>query len=424
MQGKCGKLKSLLWGALRHPQNSSIHGRKAGIRTLIPVKDKTKLITLGRNPAETFGAINPPVVHASTILMPSTKELHDYESMKYRYGRHGMPTQHALRDAMADLEGGYSAILTSSGHAAVTTALQSFLQAGDHLLMVDTAYSPTRNFCDKHLKRFGVETTYYDPAIGAGIEELIKSNTRVVFTEAPGSRTFEMQDIPAISAAAKSKGDITVMMDNTWATGLYFKSFEKGVDISVNAATKYIVGHSDAMLGVVIANESHWEQLLEGNKTLGGAVAPDDAYLGLRGFRTLSVRLKQHQENALTLINWLNDQPEVSRILYPAWPQNPGYTLWKRDFLGASGLFGFILKGGTVEQSDTFLDSLHHFGMGFSWGGFESLMIPNSGTSVPRTATTWRPEGLCFRCHAGLEDTDDLIADLDQAFSAFRGKLT
>lgn len=389
------------------------------------MKDETKVITSGRNNAEQFGAVNPPVVHASTILMPSTKELHDYESLKYRYGRHGMPTQHALMDAMAELEGGHKAVLSPSGLAAVTTALQAFLSAGDHLLMVDTVYEPTRNFCNKHLARMGIETTYYDPLIGAGIAALIKPNTKVVFTETPGSRTFEMQDVPGISAAAKSRktneGDITIITDNTWGTPLFFKAFERGVDISVHAATKYIVGHSDAMLGVIVAAESHWDRLLDCNRTLGMAVAPDDAYLGLRGFRTLSVRLKQHQENAMILCKWLNDQPEVSRILYPAWPQDPGYTLWKRDFEGATGLFGFVLKGGSIEHSDKFLDALHHFGMGFSWGGFESLMIPNS--KVTRTATAWRPEGLSFRCHAGLENTDDLIADLDQAFEAFRGQM-
>jgi cysteine-S-conjugate beta-lyase len=385
------------------------------------MKDPTKVITTGRNPDEQFGAVNPPVVHASTVLFPTSKELSISKTFKYRYGRHGMPTQHALMDAMADLEGGHKAILSASGLAAVTTALHAFLSAGDHLLMVDTVYGPTRAFCNKHLARFGVETTYYDPLIGAGIENLVKPNTKVVFTESPGSRTFEMQDIPGISAAVKSRGDITVMTDNTWATPLYFKAFDKGVDVSIHAATKYIVGHSDAMLGVVVTNESHWDQLLECNQLLGGAIAPDDAYLGLRGLRTLNVRLKQHSENAAALTAWLNDQPEVSRILYPAWPTDPGYSLWKRDYQGATGLFGFIMKGGTKKISDQFLDALNLYGMGFSWGGFESLMIPNS--AVTRTATAWTPEGLSFRCHAGLEDVSDLIADLDQAFDVFRKDL-
>lgn len=385
------------------------------------MKDQTKLVTTGRTASEQFGAVNPPVVHASTILFPTTRELRDYQSMKYRYGRHGMPTQHALMDAMADLEGGYKAVLSPSGLAAVTTALQAFLSAGDHLLMVDTVYEPTRNFCDKLLTRMGVDVTYYDPLIGAGIAALIKPDTRVVYTESPGSRTFEMQDIPGISAAAKAAGDITIMTDNTWGTPLFFKAFDKGVDISIHAATKYIVGHSDAMLGVIVARESHWDRLLDCNRTLGMAVAPDDAYLGLRGFRTLSVRLKQHQENAMTLCQWLDAQPEVSRILYPAWPQDPGYSLWKRDFEGATGLFGFVLTGGNTRQSDAFLDALELFGMGFSWGGFESLMVPNS--KVTRTASVWQPEGLSFRCHAGLEDAGDLIADLDQAFEVFRGEM-
>jgi len=382
------------------------------------IKDDTKVITSGRHPKKQFGAVNPPVLHASTILFDTVKDLKDYENAPVKYGRHGTPSTFSLQEAVADLEGGYDSLLAPSGLAAVTTAILSFVSAGDHMLMVDSVYDPTRSFCDTALKRFGVETTYYDPLIGAGIEELIRPNTKVVFVESPGSRTFEVQDIPAIAAAAKAKGDITVIMDNTWATPLYFKPFEHGADVSVQAATKYIVGHSDAMLGVITTTEEAWERVYMTNRSLGGCAAPDDAYLGQRGLRTLSVRLERHCKNAMILIDWLLDQPEVSRILYPAHPKDPGYELWQRDFLGATGLFGVVFNQGSMKQGYALLDSLKHFGMGYSWGGYESLMIPNIGFS--RVATKWKPEGLSFRIHAGLEDPEDLIADLDQAFDTFR----
>lgn len=385
------------------------------------IKDDTKVITSGRHPKQQFGAVNPPVLHASTILFETVKDFKNSENQQLRYGRHGTPSTFCLQEAVADLEGGYQSLLAPSGLAAVTTSILSFVSAGDHLLMVDSVYGPTRGFCDIALKRFGVETTYYDPLVGAGIEQLIQPNTKVVFVESPGSRTFEVQDIPAISAAAKAKGDITVIMDNTWATPLYFKPFEHGVDVSVQAATKYIVGHSDAMLGVITTTEEAWDSVYMNNRSLGGCAAPDDAYLGQRGLRTLSVRLERHYKNAMALIDWLLDQPEVSRVLYPAHPDDPGYDLWQRDFLGATGLFGVVFNQGTLNQGNALLDSLKHFGMGFSWGGYESLMIPNSG--VTRAASTWAPEGPSFRIHAGLEDPIDLIADLEQGFDTFRKAL-
>jgi cystathionine beta-lyase len=381
-------------------------------------KADTKVVTAGRHPKNQFGAVNPPVLHASTILFETVKDLKDYENAPVKYGRHGTPSTFCLQEAVAELEGGYDSLLAPSGLAAVTTAILSFVNAGDHILMVDATYDPTRSFCDSALKRFGVSTTYYDPLIGQRIDELIQPNTKVVFVESPGSRTFEVQDIPAIAAAAKAKGDVTVIMDNTWASPLYFKPFEHGADVSVQAATKYIVGHSDAMLGVITTTEEAWEKVYATNRALGGCAGPDDAYLAQRGFRTLSVRLERHNKNALALIDWLLQQPEVSRILYPGHPDDPGHELWKRDFLGASGLFGVVFNQGTMKQGYALLDSLKQFGMGYSWGGFESLMIPNIG--FKRVAKPWKPEGLSYRIHAGLEDPEDLIADLDQAFKVFR----
>jgi cystathionine beta-lyase len=382
------------------------------------MKDDTKVVVKGRDPANQYGAVNPPVVHASTILFKTVDEFNKNEQAYISYGRHGHPSGYSLRDAMADLEGGYKSLLTCSGLSSVTTVILSFVGAGDHLLMVDSVYGPTRTFCDETLKRLGVETTYYDPSIGAGIEELIKPNTKLIFMETPGSRTFEIQDVPAIVAVAKAKGGITTAIDNTWATPLYFKPFDFGVDVSVHAATKYIVGHSDAMLGVMTANESSWNQLYQTNRALGGTAAPDDAYLGQRGLRTLSVRMQRHRENAESLISFLLEQPEVSRILYPSRPEDPGHEIWKRDFTGASGLFGIVFNQGTVGQSTALLETLEYFGMGFSYGGYESLMVPIF--NVKRTVNKWSAEGPTFRISAGLEDPNDLIEDLERGFHAFR----
>jgi cystathionine beta-lyase len=306
-------------------------------------------------------------------------------------------------------------MLVPSGLAAITGPLYACLSAGDHLLMVDSAYGPTRNFCDKVLSRAGVETTYYDPLIGAGIERLMRPNTKVVFCESPGSLTFEVQDVPAIAAVAHARG-AKVLLDNTWASPYLFPSFQRGVDVSIHAATKYIVGHSDVILGVVVTNEESYAQVRTTCADIGLCAGPDDAYLALRGLRTLSVRLERHQKNALEVARWLQQRPEVSRVLYPALPEDPGHAIWQRDFLGASGLFGVVLKPARKAQVDAFVDALRLFGIGASWGGFESLVQPTNPGRL-RTATKWQAEGPTLRFHIGLEDPRDLIADLANGFA-------
>jgi cystathionine beta-lyase len=385
------------------------------------MKEDTKIVTAGRNPKAYGGAVNPPVYHASTVLFPTVAELENrYQPgpRRMQYGRRGTPTTWALEDALAALEGGAGCTLYPSGLGAITGALLSFLKAGDHLLMVDTTYMPTRILCDGLLKRFGVETTFYDPALGADVAKLMRPNTRVVYCESPGSLTFEVQDIPATAAAAKAKGAIT-MIDNTWASPLFFKPLAHGIDVSIHAGTKYIVGHSDAMLGACIANEKALPELKKGWTEMGLCAGPDDVYLAQRGVRTLGVRMRQHHANGLALATWLKTRPEVARVLHPALPDDPGHKLWKRDFTGASGLFGLILKPVRSEAIAAMLDGLEHYGMGFSWGGFESLMIP-SHPEKSRSATRWQPEGPTLRIHAGLEDVEDLKADLDAGFARLK----
>jgi cystathionine beta-lyase len=374
------------------------------------VRDETLLASGGRDPESNFGIVNPPVYHASTVTRPT---LEGWKNRDYKtdivYGRMGTPTQKALEEAVALVEGGDRAIAVSSGLASITIAISAFVEAGDHILCTDSAYFPTRNFCNNVMAKYGVETTYYDPLIGGDIAGLIRDNTKVVMAEAPGSQTFDMQDIPAIADAAHARGAV-VINDNTWGTPLYFKSFERGVDVSVHAATKYIVGHSDAMLGVIVTTNEHYERVLANFRYWGQHAAPDDCYLGLRGLRTMGVRLKQHQENATAVARWLQDRPEVSRVLYPALPDDPGHEIWKRDFGGACGLFGVVLDR---HHDDTalasVLDGLELFAMGASWGGYESLILP---ASPIRTATKWEAEGTLLRLHVGLEHPDDLIADL------------
>jgi cystathionine beta-lyase len=383
----------------------------------------TLLAHLGRHPEAQQGAVNPPVYHASTILSANMAE---WEARRVpekrfdvvRYGLLGTPTTFALEEAVAAIEGGYRAMLMSSGLAAITAPLQATLKCGDHLLMVDTAYGPARHFCDQVLTRCGIATTYYDPLIGEEIARLMRPNTRVVYVESPGSLTFEVQDVPAIAAAAHA-GGAKVLMDNTWASPWLFASFEHGVDVSIHAATKYIVGHSDVMLGAVITTEEMYLPVRTMAADLGHCAGPDDAYYALRGLRTLSVRLARHQTNALEVARWLQGRPEVARVLYPALPEDPGHALWKRDFSGASGLFGVVLKPTTKTQLYALIDALDLFGIGSSWGGFESLILPTS-PARGRTATGWAPEGPTLRLHIGLEDPQDLIEDLDRGFHALR----
>lgn len=382
------------------------------------LKPDTWLVVAGRNSAENHGFVNPPVIHASTVLYPNAADLVAHRA-RYQYGRRGTPTSEALEDALRAIEGpGCAGVsLVPSGAAAVSTALLSVVSAGDHILITDSVYRPTRLFADTILKRLGVETTYYDPLIGGGIAGLIRPNTRAVFVEAPGSQSFEMQDIPAIAHAAHAR-NAAVLMDNTWGTPLYFRAFEKGADISIQAGTKYIGGHSDLMLGTISANEATLPKLNETVATLGLCVGPDDMYLALRGLRTLGVRLARHQKSALEIARWLAARPEVMKVMHPALESDPGHAIWKRDFLGASGLFSLVLKPAPEAAVHAFLNSLQLFGMGYSWGGYESLVILFD-CSPYRTATAWAPGGPALRFHIGLEDKDDLIADLERGFSAF-----
>ncbi len=381
------------------------------------MKKDTTIVNTGRHPEDNHGVVNTPVYHASTILYPSIAAIEEAESKPFegtRYGRRGTPTTFALEEAMAALENGYRSVAMPSGLSAVTTALFAFLKGGDHLLMVDSVYGPTRRFCERMLRRYGVETTYYDPLIGAGIAELMQPNTKVVFLESPGSLTFEVQDVPAIAAAARAAGAVSIM-DNTWATPVFFAPLDHGVDVSVQAATKYVVGHADAMLGMITTTKEVFIPVKRTSMYVGTTVAPDDCYLGLRGLRTLSVRLKRHHETGLTLARWLAARPEVARVLHPALPDCPGHEIWHRDFAGASGLFGIVLDDYSKEAVAAMLDGMEHMGMGYSWGGFESLILANDPAGH-RTATPWSETGPSIRIHAGLEDPDDLIGDLEKGF--------
>lgn len=382
------------------------------------MKPDTIVTTAGRDPEANFGIINPPVYHASTILYPTLDALEgaaqDRQPGKVYYGRYGTPTMFALEEAVMALDGAYRSIPVGSGMAAIAVALSAFVTSGDHILVVDTAYGPTRRYCDTVLKRFGVTTTYYDPLIGAGIAALIQPNTRVIFMEAPGSLTFEMQDVPAIVAVARKAG-ITTILDNTWATPLYFRPLALGVDVSVMAATKYIGGHSDLMMGMLSVTEAAYKPVKQMVNDFGCCSGPDDCYLALRGLRTLAVRLPRHQATGITLARWLAAQPEVERVLHPALPGDPGHSLWKRDFKGASGLFSYVLKPVSRAALAAMVDGMALFGMGYSWGGFESLMLPSHPEGI-RTAKPWTQKGILMRVHAGLEDPGDLIADLERGF--------
>lgn len=381
------------------------------------VKPATRFVTGGRDPHAFHGFVNPPVVHASTVLYPTVD---DYEARRsrYTYGRRGTPTSEAFTDALKGIEGPQCAgvALLPSGLAAASLALQSALKAGDHVLVTDNVYGPTRKFCDTVLDRFGVTTTYFDPLIGADIASLMQENTRAVYLESPGSLSFEVQDVPGIADVAHARGAV-VLMDNTWASPLYFRALEKGVDLAIQSGSKYIGGHSDLMLGVVAANARCWPQLNHTVFTMGLCVGPDDMYLGMRGLRTMAVRLAHHRQAGLKVAHWFAKRPEVLRVLHPALESCPGHALWKRDFTGASGLFSIVLKPVPEKAVHAFIDALTLFGIGASWGGFESLVIPFDCDDV-RSATTWAPGGPAVRFHIGIEDVDDLIADLERGFAA------
>jgi len=386
------------------------------------MKDDTRLVHAGRHPEEHHGAVNPPVYHASTITFPTRSAFDDAFANRWDsvlYGRMGTPTTFAFEEAMAALEGAGRTVACPSGMGAITNAVLCFVGGGSHVLMVDSVYGPSRQLCDKLLEGFGVETTYYDPALGADeLAGLVRENTALIYMEAPGSLTFEMQDVPAITAMARDKG-VATAIDTTWASPYFFKPMLMGVDAAVQACTKYIVGHSDAMLGTVTVREEHFDRANMVNSFLGGAPGPDDVYLGLRGLRTLGVRLKQHEKNAMRVARWLQDRPEVRRVLYPALPDDPGHALWKRDFSGASGLFGVIFEPVPEDAVTAFIESLDYFGFGASFGGYESLVLrPRPDTM--RTATRWDPETSFVRLHVGLEDPEDLIADLERGLDTLR----
>lgn len=377
--------------------------------------DATLVTILGREPKRHDGVVNPPVYHASTILYPTLAAMERARPDRgVYYGRYGTPTTFALEDAVARLEGGDRALVVGSGKTAITAVLLALLRQGDHLLVTDSVYAPTRQFCDGMLTRFGIETSYYEPTIGADIAGLIRDNTRLVFTESPGSLTFEVQDVPAITAAAHARGCL-VVMDNTWASPLYFKPFRHGVDISIQAATKYIGGHSDLMMGIVTSTAAVHDRLRRGVFETATAAAPDDCYLALRGLRTLAARLQRHQASGIEVARWLRTRPEVLEVRHPALPYDPGHELWKRDFLGASGLFGFILRSCSKRALAAMLDHMELFKMGYSWGGYESLLIPTHPETC-RTARPWTAEGVSMRIHVGLEDPGDLIRDLEAGF--------
>lgn len=388
------------------------------------MKDKkpdTLLVTAGRKPEENFGIVNPPVYHASTVTFPTLEEFQAKPKRAFDgvlYGRTGTPTTFALESAVNALYGGHETIAVSSGLAAISVTMMALLEAGDHALVADNVYAPTRlRTSDTLLKRSGVDVTYFDPQ--QPIAEHLKPETKVVFIESPGSMTFEMIDVGAVAAEAKAAGAL-VVMDNTWATALLFQPFNHGVDVIVEAATKYIGGHTDIMLGVItVSTEEQFQRIKYTANAMGNCPGPDDCYLGLRGLRTLSVRLERHQKNAIKVAEWLQSRPEVDRVLYPALKDDPGHDLWKRDFSGASGLFSIILIDVTRDAVAAMLDGMELFAIGASWGGYESLMIPNVMANV-RTATEWSAAGPSLRLHIGLEDPDDLIEDLEKGFARLK----
>lgn len=380
----------------------------------------TRLAKAGRRRDWTQRAVSPPVWRTSTILFDTVDEMEAARPRfgEYQYGRNGTPTHWALAEALTELEpGAGSTRLFPSGAAAVAGALLMALKAGDQLLMVDSAYAPTRQFCDSVLKRFGVTTIYYDPLVGTGIADLITERTRAIFMESPGSLTLEVQDVPGICALARERGILT-LIDNTWATPLLFPAIERGCDVAILSCTKYVGGHSDLMLGSVTVRPELTVRLDLTSRSLGQTVSPDDAWLALRGLRTLGVRLKRHQDSALAVARWLGAQPQVARLLHPAFATCPGHEHWARDYKGASGLFSFVLKGGDAAARSAMLERLEHFGLGYSWGGFESLAVP-ADPGRTRTANSWQAEGPVVRLSIGLEEPDDLITDLKRSLAVY-----
>lgn len=381
------------------------------------MQPETRLVHVARDPLRDSGAVNPPVYRASTIIYPSLQAYSARAERRYTsfsYGMQGTPTTLALAEAVADLSGGHRSVIVSSGLAAITHALTSFLTAGDHVLFADTVYGPTRLFATSVLGRFGVDVEFYDPLIGSGIAGLLRDRTRIVYTESPGTATFEVQDVPAIVAAAHAAGAL-VVLDNTWATPLRFRAFEHGVDVEVQAGTKYLAGHSDLLVGAItVRTEEQFRAVKDGVTVFGDCVSPDVCYETLRGLRTLAVRLRQLEAGALAVARWLSDRPEVARVLHPALPGHPGHDVWKRDFLGSSSLFGVVLRTASLEAVARMVDGFRLFKIGSSFGGFESLVaLP----APERTVRPWTEPGILLRFHVGLEAVEDLIADLADGFA-------
>lgn len=392
--------------------------------------EATRIVHAGRDPQKQGWMVNPPIYQTSTIVFPTLKDLFHaergysnndlVEPYELKYGRYGTQTNFALEKAIAEIEGGYNTFVTSSGAAAINTALVAFLKQGDHMLLVDNTYSPTRSFADKFLKKLGIETTYYSPALGDDIKKLIKKNTKVIFMESPGSLSFEVQDVAAICKVAKKHGIVTIL-DNSWASGIYFKPLEHGVDVSVMALTKYINGHSDMMMGSITVQEKHFRVMYEAFRYMAVTAAPFTSYMVQRGMRTSKIRMDHCFKSALQVANWLESRSEVSKVYYPALESDAGHKLWKRDFTGAAGLFTIILdRKYSNESLARMLDKLHYYGMGYSWGGYESLILPVDPTGV-RTATKWpHSNKTCLRINIGLEDVADLMEDLEAGFKRLR----
>ena len=387
-------------------------------QTRASLKSRSRLVHLGRDSEELQGFVNLPPFRGSTVLYPDVATLKS-RSQRYTYGTHGTPTTDALSAAWTDISGAAGTVLVPSGLAAIVVALMAALSAGDHLLVTDSAYGPARAFADATLKRMGIETTYYDPEIGAGVEALMRPNTKAVLTELPGSQTFEIQDIPAIAEVAHAHG-ACVLMDNTWATPLLFSPHAHGVDMAIEAGTKYLSGHSDLLLGLVSANEAWLKQLRQTTGLMAIPAGPEDTFLALRGLRSMELRLREAERQALALARWLQGRPEVLRVIHPALPDHPGHAIWQRDFTGSSGLFSVVLRPAAEAAVAAFLDGLELFGLGYSWGGYESLAVP---FEAYRTATRWTPGGPTIRFSVGLEDIEDLKVDLDRGFARMKGVL-
>jgi len=378
---------------------------------------RTKLTHAGRKPKDQFGFVNTPVYRGSTVLFGSAAEF-ERLAAPYTYATKGTPTTRALEEAWSEIAGAATSVVTSSGLSAIALALLTAASAGDHVLVTDSAYQPTRTLCDGLLKRFGVRAQYFDPRLGAVVAALLRPETRAIVLESPGSLSMEVQDVPAIAAVAR-EASACIILDNTWATPLNFPPHARGADLCVEAGTKYLGGHSDLLLGIVSANAQWARRLRDAYHQLGVCAAGDDAYLALRGMRTMALRLKEQEQAGLELAQWLELRPEVARVLHPALPSHEDHALWRRDFLGAAGLFSILLKPAPKAAVAAFLDALEIFGLGYSWGGFESLVIPFDCRSF-RTATQWAPEGPALRFSVGLEDVEDLKADVDKGFAALR----